>query len=62
MQVGRNSFSVQLLKLVREMFRLGMMDLDSSVTQDMLATLLEVLKQLDSMELHQKARWVLLLL
>lgn len=41
-QVGRNSFSTQLLKMVRDMFRLGLMELDNPVTQDMLTALLEV--------------------
>ncbi len=56
--MGRNSLVLQLLKMVREMFRLGMMDLDTPVTQDVLATLLEVLQKMDSLPLTQPARCV----
>ncbi|PNH09605.1 Inositol 1,4,5-trisphosphate receptor type 2 [Tetrabaena socialis] len=55
--IGRNTLMVNLLKSTKELFELGMMALDSAVTQDMLTTLLLVVQQLDSLPLTQPERF-----
>lgn len=47
------------LRLLREMSRLGLLDLDSDATRELLGTLLELLGKLDSMTLDEPERWVL---
>ncbi|GFR45996.1 hypothetical protein Agub_g7473, partial [Astrephomene gubernaculifera] len=55
--VGRNMLVLNMLKLVHEMFRLGMMDLDSPVTQEVLLVLLELIQKLDSLPLDMVERF-----
>ncbi|EFJ39749.1 hypothetical protein VOLCADRAFT_121781 [Volvox carteri f. nagariensis] len=55
--VGRNTLVLNYLKMVHEMFHLGMMDLDSGVTQEVLAVLLDIIQKLDSMPLDKPARF-----
>ncbi|KAG2491060.1 hypothetical protein HYH03_010506 [Edaphochlamys debaryana] len=55
--VGRNTLVLNLVKLVQEMFKLGMMELDATITQDMLSVLLDLLQRLDALPLHMPERF-----
>ncbi|KXZ52374.1 hypothetical protein GPECTOR_9g418 [Gonium pectorale] len=55
--VGRNTLVLNMLKMVAEMFRLGMMDLESVRTQEMLTVLLEIIQKLDSLPLDMPERF-----
>lgn len=55
--VGRNMLVLNYLKMVHEMFRLGMMDLDNSVTLEVLGVLMELLQKLDAVPLERSERF-----
>ncbi|MEW5311157.1 MAG: hypothetical protein WDW38_002895 [Sanguina aurantia] len=55
--VGRNSFVLQLLRLLRELFRLGMLELGSDTTRAILELLVTLLQQMDSLPLNDEDRF-----
>eukprot|EP00198_Chlamydomonas_reinhardtii_P012135 XP_001701472.1 ryanodine-inositol 1,4,5-triphosphate receptor Ca2+ channel [Chlamydomonas reinhardtii] len=55
--VGRNTLLLNQLKLTRELFRFGMMNLDDKKTQDLLKQLLDIIQLVDAMPLDNLARF-----